>query len=1193
MGFVHLHTHSHFSLLKALPQVDALISAIKNQGMDAVALTDLGVLYGAIEFYETCKKKGIKPIIGCEIYLVRDRFDTSGDQPKPYHLVLLAENFHGYQNLMRLISRAALEGLHDDLPRADKKLLAEFHEGMIALSGCKQGELAQIILSGDVARAEKVAREYSELFGPNNFYLELQDHPDVQGQFQVNEGLQTIAAATGLPLVVTRDVHYIEESDAEACEITECIGLGKTVHDHRGESLVDIDRSLSTPEQIESRWRHVPEALANTVKIAERINVEIPLNQWHFPLVEKKPDETYDDILRADTMRGIAKLLPEITPEITERLEYELGIIQTKGYAPYFLAVADYIQWARDHGIVTTTRGSAAGSLVSYSIGIVSVNPLYFKLPFERFLNPFRPSPPDVDGDFADDRREEVIAYVTEKYGRDRVAQIVTFGTMAARASVRDAGRALGYSYGFCDRVSKSIPFGAQGMPMTIARALTESTELKKAYDEQDEVHRLLDIAQKIEGNARHTSIHAAGVVISPEPLTEFTPVQLEVGGTHLTTQYEMHAVEKAGVLKMDFLGIRNLSILGNAIVLIEKHYGVKIDLQKIPWDDKKTYEMLARGETGGVFQLSGGGMTRYLKELKPTTIFDIMAMVALFRPGPMESIPEYIKRKHNPALVTYLDDRLKPILDQSFGILTYQDDVLLTAITIAGYNWEEVDKFRKAMGKKIPEEMARQKEKFFKGAIDGGMTEDKVEILWHLIEPFAAYGFGRAHAASYAVVAYQTAYLKANYPAVYMCAVLSAESDDLDKLTDIVHETTRMGIEVLPPNVNESFEKFSVQKNDAGTEIIRFGLSAVKNVGAHITEVIIATRNAGGPFTSLSNFLERVQDKDLNKKSLESLIKCGALDMWGERGVLLANVERMQSFSREIIASKDSNQGSLFGALGGATLQLVPAEEVPLPQRLQWEKDLIGLYITAHPFENFAEPMRGVCMEIAHIDAEPAGGHVIIAGLITEAKKKWTKNREAMMNVKMEDLSGGTEIMVFPKTFAKTESVWVSGTCIWATGRKSKESGDNKVFIENAGPLELETIEEIKKQIQESLAKQKSRSAFMDKFGGQKKQTDGSSAPHTPRASAPAAAVSATAQIASVAAPDQILITVPPEASPDQIAAMPAILQKYPGSTRVFVSLQSNGRRHLIETERAVGATDALVKELTDLFGDGSVRIG
>ena len=1187
MSFVHLHCHTHYSLLKAVPQISDLIAEVKRQGMTAVGLTDNGALYGAIEFYEKCLKAGIKPIIGCELYMVSDRTDQSFDQPKPYHLTVIAEHYEGYKNLIKLVSRAALEGFYEGLPRADKTLLRELGAGLIVLSGCKQGEIAQLILSGDKVKAQKIAEDFRDMLGAENFYLELQDHPDLDGQFLVNEGLQEIAKATGIPLVVTRDVHYLLPDDAEACEISECIGAGKTVHDHRNASLVDIDRSISTVEQIQSRWRHLPEALENTVKIAERVNIEIKLDVWHFPPIEKPDDKTYDDVLREQAFAGLERLLGEVSEVNRERVEYELGIIKTKGYAPYFLAVADYILWARENGIVTTTRGSAAGSLVSYSIGIVSVNPMYFKLPFERFLNPFRPSPPDVDGDFADDRREEVIAYVTKKYGKDRVAQIITFGTMAARASVRDAGRALGFSYGFCDRVAKLIPFGAQGAPMTINKALEESPDLKKIFDEQPDVQRLLNIARKIEGNARHTSIHAAGVVISPEPLTEFSPVQYEIGGTLLTTQYEMHAVEKAGVLKMDFLGIRNLSILGNAVKLIGELYGAHIDLQKIPWDDKKTYDMLARGETVGVFQLAGAGMTRYVKELRPTTIFDIMAMVALFRPGPMDSIPEYIRRKHNPSLVTYIDERLKDVLDQSLGILTYQDDVLLTAIKIAGYNWEEADKFRKAMGKKIPEEMARQKEKFFNGAIERGMSKEKVEVLWHLIEPFAAYGFNKAHAASYAVVAYNTAYLKANYPAAYMTSVLSAESDDIDKLAEVTHECERMGIKVLPPHVNESFEKFAVIKGPTGREDIRFGLSAIKNVGAHITEVIIAERKAHGSFESLANFLERVRDKDLNKKSIESLIKCGAMDDWGDRGMLLANVERMLVFAREHLTASDSNQGSLLGLMGApaATLKLQPAPDADLPEKLKWEKDLIGLYISSHPCADYAVIFSNNYTEIVNIEAEPAGGTLLLVCIVAEAKKKWTKNHDAMMNAKVEDLSGTAEIMIFPKSFEKTEAVWNVGTVAGVIGRRSNEQGDNKIFVEHAEILTPENATEMKTKLLEMLSQARTKKRFVKRDPNNPGGGYGAPVEHSSSAaSSPEPLTIIRSTVIEIAS------TMPNEDK----EKLRNLLASSRGDMKIFLSIATtDGQKRMIETDFAVDWSADFEQRIIALVGQQAILKG
>ncbi len=1071
-NFVHLHVHSHYSLLDGLPKIKDLVKTAKARGFQALALTDHGNLYGAIEFYETCLKEGVKPIIGMEAYLApKSRFDKDPNE-KYYHLVLLATNFTGYQNLMRLASLAYIEGFYYK-PRIDKELLQQYHEGIIASSACFGGEIPHIIRKEDNwEKAKKVALDYQDIFGVGNFYLEMMDLPALAGQMELNNKLIQLSKETGVPLIVTRDAHYLDPSDDEAQDVLTCIRDGRTMEEPDRPTQVGIDLSLAKEEDIASRFKHIPEALENTVKIAERVDIQIELNKWHFPHIELPPGKTVDEHLRDLVYERLAKLI-EITPDVSKRVDYELDIIAKKGYSPYFIVVSDYVGYARDNGIVETTRGSGAGSIVAYAMGITTVNPLYFKLPFERFLNPFRPSPPDIDADFADDRRDDMIAYVTEKYGADKVAQIITFGTMMARGAVRDVGRALGYSYSFCDQVSKLIPFGAQGFDMTIEKALTLEPDLKKLYDSNQQVKRLLDLAQKVEGCARHTSIHAAGVVIAPTPLTDFTPIQYEVGGERITTQYEMHAVEAAGILKMDFLGIRNLSILGHAVEIVEKTAGVKIDIYNLyPWDDKKTYEMLARGETIGVFQLSGSGMTRYLKELKPASIFDIMAMVALFRPGPMESIPDYIDRKNNPDKVDYLDPRMKDYLDQSLGLIVYQDDVLLTAINLGGYNWEEADKFRKAMGKKIPEEMMKQKEKFFKGCKEyGKVPEGKIQQLWERIEPFAAYGFNKAHAASYAVVAYQTAYLKANYPVQYMTAVLIAESGDIDKVPAIIHECGRMGIEVKPPDVNESFKNFAmIGWENGGQAHIRFGLSGIKNVGEHIADVIYRERKENGKYKDLEDFLSRVQDKDLNKKSLESLIKCGALDGFGyDRGLLLGNIENLLAFVHHTVEQKASLQHSLFA---NSSLQLdnqVRLEAAPdatEAEKLTWEKELLGLFVTAHPFTYFEKILGQHIIPIKDLAHQPRNTWVVVGGVVDSTKKKITRSGKPMMFVAIQDTSQSLELLVFPRTYETTKDVWVEGKIVCVIGKTSEEEGDDKLFVEKAYELTKENVHSLTSQL-------------------------------------------------------------------------------------------------------------------------------
>jgi DNA polymerase III subunit alpha len=1069
--FVHLHVHSHYSLLDGLPKIDELVKFAKKSGFKALALTDHGNMYGAIEFYERCQKEEIKPIIGMEAYLAPGSRFEKNQNDKYYHLVILAMDYEGYRNLMMLSSLAHLEGFYYK-PRLDKELLRRYHKGLVASSACYRGEIPWILRKeNNFEKAKKVALEYQDIFGAGNFFLEEMDLPGLEGQMELNETLARLSKETGIPLIITRDAHYLRPEDAEAQDILTCIRDGNTLEEPNRTTMSNIDCSLASADEIAARFKHLPEALENTVKIAERANLVLELNKWHFPAIDIPAGKTADEYLREKVYENLPKLT-EMTDEVKKRAEYELDIIVKKGYSPYFLTVADYVQYARTHGIVETTRGSAAGSIVSYAMGIVTVNPLFFKLPFERFLNPFRPSPPDIDADFADDRRDEMIAYVTQKYGADKVAQIITFGTMMARGAVRDVGRALGYSYSFCDQVAKLIPFGAQGFHMTIAKAIELEPDLKKLYDSNAQVKRLLDLAQKVEGCARHTSMHAAGVVISPTPLTDFTPIQRETGGERITTQYEMHAVEAAGVLKMDFLGIRNLSILGHAVEIIEKTAGKKIDIHKIPWDDRKTFEMLARGETVGVFQLSGSGMTRYVKELKPSSIFDIMAMVALFRPGPMEVIPEYIRRKHHPEMIDYLDPRMESYLDQSLGLIVYQDDVLLTAINLAGYNWEEADKFRKAMGKKIPEEMAKQKEKFFKGCREiGKLPETKIQVLWERIEPFAAYGFNKAHAASYAVIAYETAYLKANYPVQYMTAILIAESGDMEKIPEIIHECERVGIKVLPPDVNESFKNFAmISPEDGSKPHIRFGLNGVKNLGEHIAEVIYRERKEHGKYTDLEDLLCRVLDKDLNKKSLESLIKCGALDSFGyDRGVLLANSDNILAFVRQMHEKDLTNQNSLFAGTTidlSSKVQINPAPNATAEEKLLWEKELLGVYVTSHPFGQYEKIMGNVLVPLKDLSGQPRHSWVVVGGMVDSTKKKITRSGKPMMFVKIQDLTNTLELLVFPKTYETTKDIWVEGNAVCVVGKTSDEEADDKLFVEKAYLINKETAPLLARQM-------------------------------------------------------------------------------------------------------------------------------
>ncbi|MBH41425.1 MAG: DNA polymerase III subunit alpha [Candidatus Magasanikbacteria bacterium] len=1073
--FVHLHVHSHYSLLNGLIKVKPLIKAAKERGFTALALTDYGALYGAIEFYQACQKEGIKPIIGMDAYIA-PRTMNDKDLEKDsvlYRLVLLAENYEGYRNLMKLSSEGHLHGFFKGKPRVDKSILKKYHKGIIALSGSIEGEIPQLIKHGKDKEAKAVALAYQDIFGKDYFYLELQDHPAIEGQLGVNTKIINLSKETGIPMVVTRDVHYLNPDQADPQDILRCISEGWKVGYTDREDFRHVDRSLNTAKDIMSRFRHVPEAIENTVKIADRVNIDIPLNIWHFAPVDLPPGKTADEFLREEAFKCAPSFYPEMDKKIVDRIEYELDIIKTKGYSPYFICVADYVRYAKEKGIVESTRGSAAGSLVSYVLGITTVDPIRFKLPFERFLNPFRPTAPDVDTDFADDRRDEMIEYVTKKYGEDKVAQIITFGTMAARASVRDVGRALGLSYGFCDQVAKLIPQGAQGFPMTIKRALKEEPDLKKLYDVNEDVKNLLTLAQQVEGCARHTSIHAAGVVISPTPLTDFCPVQRESGGDRIITQYEMKSVETAGVLKNDFLGIRNLSILGNSVEIVEKTMGDTVDIYNLPLDDKKVFEMLARGETMGVFQLASSGMTRWLKELKPTNIDDIMAMVALYRPGPMDFIPEYINRKHNPETIDYPHPALKDILKKSLGLLIYQDDVMLTAIELAKYDWLEADKFRKAMGKKIPELMVEQEKKFKDGCVANNIDRTIVTDLWERIKPFATYAFNKAHAASYGIVAYQTAYMKAHYPVQYMTAILQAEFGDTEKVARIVHESKRMNITVLPPDVNESFKNFAMVSKHGEPGRIRFGLTAIKNVGEHICEVIYRERKEHGQYKSLEDLLERVTDKDLNKKSLESLIQTGALDCFGhDRGVLLSNSENILFFSKQHKEKQVSQQESLFSGTSIALDNKVVLKDAPnatLDEKLMWEKSLMGLYISSHPFmyyERVFSREGALLTPLLEVEEYERDSWIIVGGVVDILKKKITKKGSVMMFVTLQDTTGSMEVLVFPKTYEKTQGLWQENALVCIVGKTPRDGGDNKVFAENVYVLNKDNVETVARQV-------------------------------------------------------------------------------------------------------------------------------
>lgn len=1079
--FVHLHVHTEYSLLDGLSNIPSLISHIKQQGMDAVAVTDHGVMYGTVEFYKEAQKQGIKPIIGMEGYITAGDLHDRPERgtTKNYHLLLMAKNHEGYQNLMKLSSIAHLEGYYYR-PRFDRETLKKYSKGLIVTSSCPLGELGQAIINGTPKQAKETVEWYRDVF-KDDYYLEIQRHefdkwaaeakdPEIksdvlemyENEKKWNEGIIKLSREVGVPLVATNDAHYTSQKDAMAQDVLLCIGTGKIISDTKRMRYIDAKAFyLKTPEEMEALFPDVPDAISNTVKLAEKCKVEITLGKWSFPKYDLPEGVTPDNRLRELAREKLKEVLPSSTKEAKERLEHELEIICTKGYAPYFLIVMDMVNWANKQGIITNTRGSAAGSLVSYVLGITTVNPLTYYLPFERFLNPYRPSPPDIDFDVSDIRRDEVIGYISGKYGRHKVAQICTFGRMLSRAAVRDVARVLGYPYSTGDKIAKMIPPPKQGFPITIPKAMEEVPELKNLYDNDSDTKKVLDLAIQIEGNARHVSVHAAGVVVAPTEITDFSPVQREPSGEKIITQYEFHACEEVGLIKFDILGIRNLSILGAAIEIVKKERGKEVDIRKIPLDDKKTFKMLAEGETMGVFQLAGGGMTKYLKELKPTQIEDLMAMVALYRPGPIQQIPEYIKRKHNPKLVKYLDPRMEKFLGKSYGLIVYQDDLLFCALELAGYTWEEADKFRKAVGKKIPAEMAAQKDKFTKGIVANGQTQEFADELWKLFEPFQSYGFNKAHAASYGVVAYQTGYMKANYPVEYMTALLTAESDDKEKVSAAVNECRRMKIKVLPPDINESNVGFNItpEKDSLEGHAIRFGLSAIKNVGQAAIEAILEGRKAGR-FMSFADFLGRVDGRKVNKKVLESLIKVGAMSGFGGRATLLASIDRLRE---KVKPHSDDPQPGLF-----ATGELKKTEAAPVitMENIQefgedelesLERQLLGLSLSAKPISEVVGPLQfqstHKIFEISTTEYYP--DMVRLAGVVTEARVILTKKTGAEMAfVKIEDGTGSIELVVFPKLFKTTRDFWTEGQPLLVVGKVDVRDEEASILVE-----EIETL--------------------------------------------------------------------------------------------------------------------------------------
>ncbi|HXF44277.1 MAG TPA: DNA polymerase III subunit alpha [Candidatus Paceibacterota bacterium] len=1045
MKFTHLHVHSHYSLLDGLGKIEDIIARTKALGMDSIALTDHGNLYGAIEFYKKAKKEGLKPILGMEAYLAPHGHlnKRPGIDELRYHLILLAKNKAGWKNLVKLATIAATDGFYYK-PRIDKELLLKHAEGLVCLSACFSGEIARLLSSGKLGEAEEAAKWYQSVFG-EDFYLEIQPHEP-----GIHKLVLTLSEKLKIPIVATQDVHYVLPDDKTAHEILLAVQTNTKLEDRDRFSFKNFDVSLRSPEEMAEIFKHIPEAIENTGRIADKCNLEIDLNQTHLPTFPLPEGENAMSYLNKLVAEKLPERYKDASDEIKERVNHELSVIEKTGFANYFLIVQDFVNWAKSHGIVVGPgRGSAAGSIVSYILGITDVDPLKYDLLFERFLNPDRIQVPDIDIDFTDTRRDEVIAYIKDKYGHDKVAQIITFGTMMARAAIRDAGRALGLPYGFCDQIAKLIPFNAP-----LKQAIETVPELKEIMEKNEDAKKMIEAALKLEGTVRHASVHACGIVISSYPLVEFVPLQrAPQGNDAIITQFEMHSIEDLGLLKMDLLGLRNLTIIEKTLRLVKELHGIDIDVNNLPLNDEKTFELFQSAEMTGVFQLESSGMRRYLKELKPTELEDIIVMISLYRPGPMELIPLYIKRKFGREKVSYIHPRLEPILEKTYGVGVYQEQMMRIARDLAGFTLAEADTLRKAIGKKIKKLLDEQKEKLLNGLINNGIDIKTAHQIWELFPPFARYGFNKSHGAAYALISYRTAYLKAHFPVEFMTSLLNVSENDVERINFLINEAKRLKIKVLPPDVNQSLQDFTV---DGGN--IRFGLLAIKNLGGNIVEEIIKERSRGGPFRNFSEFLSRIQHRDLNKKSLEALIKCGALDSLGvDRAKALGNIEEIVRFNQAAKKMSASSQDSLFGNAG---LELMTAkfanggEPTDKKMMLIWEKELLGLYITDHPFNIYAPKLKKQTVPLKRIaGAKPenianGSARLILAGVITGIHKIFTKRGDPMLFVNMEDNSGSTEVLVFSDVLSKNPDIWQENKAVMIDGRLSFKGGEPKVIV-------------------------------------------------------------------------------------------------------------------------------------------------
>jgi DNA polymerase-3 subunit alpha len=1045
VNFVHLHNHTEYSMLDGAARIPALISRALELGYDALAITDHGGMYGVIPFYKEAVKAGVKPIIGVEVYYTPgSRFDRKPVKEDPnFHLLLLAEDNRGYRNLMKLVTRSFLEGYYYK-PRVDREVLAEHSEGVICLTACVKGEIPALLAAGDYEGAREAARGLLEIYGHDHFFMELQDH-GLPEQKAINPGLRELARELGVGLVVTNDVHYVDRDDHRYHDVLLCIQTNSTVDQEDRLRFSSDQFYLKSYQEMKEAFPGEEEALKNTRLIAERCNVEIEFGNYLLPRYEVPAGYDLDGYLEKLAREGLHRRYKEITPELEERLCYELSVIRDMGFSGYFLIVWDFIRFARENGIVVGPgRGSAAGSLVAYCLGITSVDPIKYDLLFERFLNPSRRTMPDIDIDFCYRRRPEVIQYVSRKYGEDRVAQIVTFSTMAARAAIRDAGRVYNVEYGRVDRLAKMVP---EVLNISIDEALATSPELREVYEKDELARKIIDTARHLEGVIRQDSIHAAGVVIAHDELSNYTPLQRRGPEEEVVTQYDMEAIQDIGLLKMDFLGLRTLTVISDTLDNIRTSRGEELDIESIPLDDPKTFQLLQRGDTVGVFQLESPGMRTLLQEFRPDNFEDLIAVLALYRPGPLGSgmVKDFVNRKRGKTPITYIHPDLEPILRPTYGVLVYQEQVMRIAVELAGYSMAEADNLRKAIAKSKAEELKKDREKFVQGMVSRGYRKDLAETIFDLVEKFGNYGFNKSHSTAYAVISYRTAYLKAHYPKEFMAALLSSVSGNKDKVPLFINECRKMGIKVLPPDVNESLKEFTPVE-----EGIRFGLSAIRNIGDGPAEKIIAQRQEGGPYRSLLDFCERLGAGVLNKRALESLIKSGAFDCFGyPRNHLLKVYERVADLAAERCRNREEGQDSLFcdEELEDPVRSLPLQEEMPKDKLLGYEKEMLGVYVSDHPLMQIREEFyAAIECEISELDGLPDGTVRWIGGIVAQKTQRLTRKGELMASVVLEDLTGRVEVTVFPALYLEHRECLEEGSVVCVKAKVESEDRGEEV---------------------------------------------------------------------------------------------------------------------------------------------------